>query len=74
MVNKKKQIEEMAKVIKDTWLVNLEGDTFCVCEFLDEVDIKSIATELYNAGYRKIHKCAVVLTREEYEKLKGERE
>lgn len=63
---KNKQIEEMAKVIKDTWLVDLEGNTYGVCEFLDEVDIKSIARELRKQNYRKLPKDSVVLSREEY--------
>ena len=57
-MNDKKQIEEMAKVISDTWLVNLDGDTFDVCEFLDKVDIESIATELYSQGYRNCKETA----------------
>ena len=50
------QIEEMAKVIGNTWLVDLEGDTKDACEVLDEVDIKGIARE---AGSRtKIAVCS----------------
>ena len=63
-----KEIEEMAKVIEETWLVDLEGNTFCVNEFLDEVDIKSVARELYNAGYLNV-KDKVVLNNEDYDKL-----
>lgn len=66
-MNKQKQIEKMAKVIGDTWLVDLEGETKDVCEVLDEVDIKAIARELYEQDYRKLPKDSVVLSKEEYE-------
>ena len=69
--NKEKQIEEIAKIISDTWLVDLEGNTYGVCEFLDEVDIESVARELTKHGYRKLPKDSVVLSGEEYEKLKS---
>lgn len=62
----KDQIEKMAKVIGDTWLVDLEGETKGVCEVLDEVDIKAIARELYEQDYRKVPEDSVVLSREEY--------
>lgn len=71
MKDKEKQIEEIAKVIGNTWLVDLEGDTKDVCEVLGEVDIKGIAIELYEKGYRKLPKDSVVLSREEYERLKS---
>ena len=64
-----KEIDEMAEVIGDTWLVDLEGDTMSVCEVLDEVDIKGIARELIQAGYRNC-KDKVVLDKEEYAELK----
>lgn len=54
MNDKEKQIEEMVKVISETWLVDLEGDPHDLSEFLDEVDIERIALELYDAGYRKL--------------------
>ena len=69
MKEQEKQIKEMAKEIGNTWLVDLEGDTKDVCEVLDEVDIKGIARELYEKGYRKLPKDSVVLSREEYEML-----
>ena len=72
MKDKEKQIEEMAKVIGNTWLVDLEGDTKDVCEVLDEVDINNIAREFYEKGYRKLPKYSVVLLREEYEKVDKE--
>ena len=71
MKDKEKQIEEMAKVIIQTscngkecencsWIRSVEEATeCCVC-------LKA----LYCAGYRKIPEGAVVLSREEYEKLK----
>lgn len=67
-MDKEKQIEEMAKVIKDTWLVDLEGNTYSVCEFLDSVDIESIARELLKHYQPKLPKDSVVLSREEYQK------
>lgn len=69
MKDNEKHIEETAKVIGNTWLVDLEGNTKDVCEVLDEVDIKGIARELYEKGYRKLPKDSVVLSREEYEML-----
>jgi hypothetical protein len=69
MNDKDKMIEEMAKVIGNTWLVDLDGDTKDVREVLDRADIESIAREFYNAGYRKIDKDSVVLTRGEYDCL-----
>lgn len=70
-MTKQEQIEEMAKVVGNTWLVNLVGDIKDVCEVLDEVDIKSIARELYGNNYRKLPEDSVVLSREEYEMLKS---
>jgi hypothetical protein len=60
-----KQIEEMAKIVG--WHCNEKSMDYC-----DEVDCcdECLARDLYNAGYRKIPENAVVLTREEYEKLK----
>ena len=70
MKEQEKQIKEMAKEIGNTWLVDLEGNTKDVCEVLDEVDINNIARELYDKNYRKLPEDSVVLSREEYEKLK----
>ena len=70
MKEQEKQIKEMVKEIGNTWLVDLEGDTKDVREVLDEVDIKGIARELYDKNYRKLPEDSVVLSREEYEKLK----
>lgn len=74
MKDNEKQIEEMAKIIGNTWLVDLEGDTKDVCEVLDGVDIKGIARELYEKGYRKLLKGSVVLSREEICELKYQSE
>lgn len=65
MKTKQEQIEEMAKVIANTWLVDLDGDTKDVCEVLDEADIQGIARELYGKGCRIIPEDVVVLTKEE---------
>ena len=72
MKEQEKQIKEMVKEIGNTWLVDLEGNTKDVCEVLDGVDIKGIARELYEKGYRKLLKDSVVLSREEYEKVDKE--
>ena len=74
MKDNEKQIEEMAKIIGNTWLVGWEGDTKDVCEVLDGVDIKGIARELYEKGYRKLLKGSVVLSREEICELKYQSE
>lgn len=60
-------IEQMAKLIANTWLVDLEGHTKDVSEVLDEADIKGIAREFYGKGCRIIPEDAVVLTKEECE-------
>lgn len=72
-MNEQEQIEGMAKVIGDTWLVDLEGETKDAREVLDEVDIKAISRELYEQGYRKLPEDSVVLSKEEYERLKNSR-
>lgn len=72
MDDKQKEIEEMANIIKNTWLVDLEGDTMCVCEVLDEVDIKGIAGELVEQDYRKITEDNIVLSREEADRFRGQ--
>ena len=56
-MDKQKQIEEMAKDYYG-YSIDLEDD----CKF--------VAEEMYNKGHRKISEDEVVLTREEYEKLK----
>lgn len=67
---KDKIIEEMAEVIGNTWLVDLEGNTYDVCEVLDEVDIESIASEVVEYYQSKLSKNIVVMTRETYKELK----
>lgn len=68
-MNKEQQIEEMAKFMhykahgKDKDCDN-EKCEMCWCS------CKNDAEALYNAGYRKIDKDSVVLSREEYEQLK----
>lgn len=74
MKDNEKQIEEMAKIIGNTWLVDLEGDTKDVCEVLDGVDIKGIARELYEKGYRKLPENSVVISKEEICELKYQSE
>ena len=61
----KQMIEEMAKVIEEAMAKARRtiGGHNNIANFY--------ATMLYNAGYRKIPEGAVVLTREEYEKLQA---
>lgn len=63
---KDKIIEEMAMDI-----CNMCRDMYGVCDNKKELcpAIKAEMEYLYNAGYRKIHENAVVLTREEYEEF-----
>ena len=63
--------EQLTKVIGNTWLVDFEGNTHDVEEVLDNVEISSIARELLEQGYHKLPKDSVVLSREEYEKLRS---
>ena len=60
MKDKEKQIEEMAR----------DMDYGCTKRDLYPSDAKEIAKALYLIGYRKLPKYSVVLSREEYEKLK----
>lgn len=63
-MDKQKQIEDMAKIISCDCSIK----TMSQCEGFD--DCKACrATDLYNAGYRKIPEKSVVLTREEKQKL-----
>lgn len=59
-----KMIEEMAKIVG--WRCNEKSMDYC--DTVDDCD-KCIAIDLYNAGYRKIPKNAVVLTKEEQDKI-----
>lgn len=52
-MNKEKQIEEIAKSIGDTWIVDLEGNPHDLSEVLMWCDIENIAEQLHNRGYRK---------------------
>lgn len=74
-MEKEKIIEEMAK---DIPFLTLDREVFVgatekrkVGWTLSEEDNKVIAEELYNAGYRKIPEGSVVLSKEEYEKMKS---
>lgn len=70
-MDKQKQIEEMRGVIKH-YAINQHCNKENIYKsHLITSDSKGIATALYNAGYRKIPENAVVLTRDEYERLKG---
>ena len=65
MKDKEKQIEEIYNLLFcDKW-----EQPFMECPE-DIKCIECVAKTLYNAGYRKIEKDSVVLTREEYEKVK----
>lgn len=70
-MTEQKQIEEMVKVIGNTWIIDLKAETKGVCEVLDEIDIETIARKLYKQDYRKVPDGAIVLTPEERdEKMK----
>lgn len=60
MEEQKKQIEEIAQIINGS----TELDTIAYYRCMN------IAKTIYNAGYRKLPEDSVVLSREEYEKLK----
>lgn len=70
-MNKEQQIEEMAKDINNTWFVKSNGDICGTNVKLKKNDIKMIAHQLVLEGYRKLPEDSVVLSREEYEKLKS---
>ena len=67
-----KMIEEMARVIFERG-VALDGTDF-VFGLNGSDHFERIATAIYNAGYRKIPEGSVVLSKEEYEKLKADYE
>lgn len=70
-------MDEKIKIIKDIekyiafWFVTQEAITDYKAEVEEEIKERkrAYATALYNAGYRKIPENAVVLTREEYDKI-----
>ena len=67
-MDKQKNIEEMARDI-----CNMCRDMYGACDNKEEPcpAIKAEMEYLYNAGYRKIPENAVVLTKEEYDKLQS---
>lgn len=71
-MNKEQQIEEIAKDINNTWFVKSNGDICGTNVKLKKTDIKMIAHQLVLEGYRKLPEDSVVLSREEYERLKLE--
>ena len=86
-MDKQKQIEEIARIIAFDLCPNRhvhakwgeEAQCYSDNNFAECTKIKNVVDKLYNAGYRKIEKNAVVLTEEELfardEKLhKAERE
>lgn len=68
-MTKQEQIEEIQKIIDDSWefssisaeLGSGDGD----------INVEEAAKALYDAGYRKVDKDSVVLTRVDYEMLKS---
>lgn len=72
-MNKDKQIEEIEQFIYD-YVDSKQTERVYLCSScVDElakpfVHNKALATALYNAGYRKVHDGAVILTPEEREK------
>ena len=53
MSNEEKQIEEMAKDLGDTWVVDLEGNPHDLSEVLMRCDIENISEQMHEIGYRK---------------------
>lgn len=70
-MNKKKQIEEMARDFGEQKGYGCRATTLCCKECILQGDCVpySYAEGAYNAGYRKLPEGAVVLTKEEFEKL-----
>lgn len=76
-MNKQEQIEEMVKTVVDREKNYVIGETECKKCNLNKCDLHcNIHSEisydcetLYNAGYRKVPECAIILTKEEYDKL-----
>ena len=68
----KEMIEEMAKVIRNANAMNCFGENCDNCKYSWHEHCNSImqATSVFNAGYRKLPKDSVVLSKEEYKKLK----
>jgi len=73
MTNKRQVKEEIILAVKNAIYNNADIDVDCDCVQTDGNGVDHIADEvaeaLYNAGYRKVGKNAVVLTREEYDRL-----
>lgn len=73
MTDREKQIEEIILVVKEKMTDNASIDIVEDLVSFNGNDFDHIAEQtaeaLYNAGYRKIPEGAVVLTKEEYEKL-----
>ena len=71
MVNKEKQIEEIAKEIHYGYWETCGKDSCadCPANFHNVCEDKLIAEKLYNLGYRKIPEGSVVLSKEEWETL-----
>lgn len=67
-MNNKKQIEEMAKCMCSSY----ESEKGCKTCPINWCYAQECATMAFCNGYRKIPKDSVVLSREEYEKLKNE--
>ena len=76
-MDKQKRIEKMARIIAFELCPNRaihkkwgeEAQCYSDNNFAECEEIKNVVDKLYNAGYRKIPENAVVLTKEEYEKL-----
>lgn len=65
-MNKQQQIEEIAKVIPEKIKDPLDNSRYII---FGKSLRREIARIYYNAGYRKLPKDSVVLSREEYERL-----
>ena len=70
-MTEQKQIEEIATDIHNAWCLKPNGDIFAINEKLNKNDIEMLAHQLVLEGYRKLPEDSVVLSREEYKKLKS---
>ena len=67
-MNRDKQIEEMAKDLGGTWVVDLEGNPHDLSEVLMQCDIETISEQLCEMNYRKASEVA----REIFEEIERE--
>ncbi len=75
MENIEKRIEEMKKDIchhNNNGICEID-DSICDRNCIGTIESELLAKKLINKGWVKLHKDSIVLSKDEYEKLKGER-